>query len=87
MINRKLEEIEAKLETIKVLVQDNEYLSKVEKSCEIVNIRNEALEDRIQKVIEYIEEKDLTNNMNFMDDGIGNLFKDILEILKGGNND
>lgn len=40
---------------------------------------------RIREAIEYIEEKDLTNNMNFMDDGIGNLFKDILDILKGSD--
>ena len=42
---------------------------------------------RIREAIEYIEEKDLTNNMNFMDDGIGNLFKDILDILKDSKNE
>lgn len=36
----------------------------------------------LDKIKKYIKEKDLTNNMNFMDDGIGNLFKDILELLE-----
>ena len=39
-------------------------------------------ESKLDKIKEYIKEKDLTNNMNFMDDGIGNLFKDILELLE-----
>ena len=42
----------------------------------------EKLYNLLDKIKEYIKEKDLTNNMNFMDDGIGNLFKDILELLE-----
>ena len=62
MINKKLDKIEAILETIKVLVQDNEYLENVDKRCDEVNKQyTQALEvaqdryDRIQKAIEYIE--------------------------------
>lgn len=66
MINKKIDEISAKLETIKVLVQDNEYLSNVEKRCDEVNEKyTQALEvaqdryDRIQKAIYYIENNSL----------------------------
>ena len=68
---------------------------------ERLEIQNKILEDkykqvleveqerfyRINKAIEYIEEKDLKNNMNFMDDGVGDLFKDILDILTGGKDE
>jgi len=50
MINKKIDEISAKLDTIKLLVQDNEYLSNVEKSCDKVNKRNQILEDKNKKL-------------------------------------
>lgn len=85
MINKKIDEISAKLETIKVLVQDNKYLENVEKRCDEVNEKyTQALEvaqerfDRIQKAIEYIEHLDYK--------GYAELEK-IINILKGGNNE
>lgn len=66
MINKKLDEISIKLDTIKLLVQDNEYLENVEKRCDEVNEKYiQTLEvaqerfDRIQKAIEYIEQQHL----------------------------
>lgn len=82
MINKKIDEISAKLETIKVLVQDNEYLSKVEKSCEAVNKRNQILENRIQKAIEYINKY----SGSLMFDLYMDVFEELLDILKGDNN-
>lgn len=74
MINKKIDEISAKLETIKVLVQDNEYLSNVEKNCEVVNKRNQTLENRINKAIYYIENKQNEND-------------ELLDILTGGKDE
>lgn len=84
MINKKIDEISAKLETIKVLVQDNEYLENIEKRCDEVNEKyTQALEvaqerfNRIQKAIEYIE------NDNFWHSQVESE-KRLLDILKGG---
>lgn len=41
----------------------------------------EKYKEKCIQAIEYIKEKDLTNNANFMDDGVGYLFEDLLEIL------
>lgn len=38
---------------------------------------------RIEKTVEFIKENDFTNDKNFMDTGIGNLFKVILKFLEG----
>lgn len=63
---------EWKDELVNELYGENFYLiEEYNKHIEILN-----------QIKEYIKEKDLTNNMNFMDDGIGNLFKDILELLE-----
>jgi len=47
----------------------------------------EKLEERIDKAIEYIKTKDLLNERNFMETGIDLLFKELLEILEGKENE
>jgi len=47
----------------------------------------EKLEQRIDKAIEYIKTKDLLNERNFMETGIDLLFKELLEILEGKENE
>lgn len=48
---------------------------------------NKRLNDIINKVIEYIKENDLENNSNYMDDGIGCLFTNIIYFLQGSDKD
>ena len=60
-----------------------EYRESYRKELDFWRIQFSNLEDRIDKAIEYIKEKDLTNNANFMDDGVGYLFEDIINLLQG----
>lgn len=94
MINKKLDEISAKLDTINVLVQDNEYLENVEKRCDEVNEKNTqalkvALErfEIIQKAIDYIENEAITENLHTDHTYITINKEDLLDILKGVNNE
>lgn len=48
-----------------------------------LNDEIKELKSRINKVSEYIKKYDLTNNCNFMDDGVGDMFNKLLNILQG----
>ena len=92
MINKKIDEISTKLDTIKILVQDNEYLENIEKRCDEVNkkytqVLEIALEryERIQKAIDYIEIYIDFEDSSKLD--TKKELKEILDILKGGNNE
>ena len=43
------------------------------------------LKQRIDKAVEYIEKNKLINNLNYMDNGVGDLFNNVLNILKGND--
>ena len=76
---------EVEKENVK-LQKENKHLDEV--NCKLrKNISNDIYRKRNKQVLEFIKQNDLTNDLNYMDNGIGDLFKKIFNMLKGETND
>lgn len=68
------------------LQQKNKHLEEINSKLR-KNISNDIYRKRNKQVLEFIKQNDLTNGLNYIDNGIGDLFKKIFNMLKGENND
>lgn len=88
MITKLFTEINEKMDEVEKILKDNNYFTNLEKRIEEYNNKimavynNEATEyiNRVNKAIEYIEEK--TKKTDFDNDRL----IDVLDILKGSDN-
>ena len=78
MISKTLEDIEKDIKYLKEIANE-EYFKKVEEMCNEVNKRNNELQERIDKAIDFIDGKDI--------DYYSDNYNELLNILKGGNNE
>ena len=64
------------------LHKENKQLNEL--NCKLKkNITNDTYRERNKQVLEFIKNNDLTNNLKYVDIGIGDLFKKIFNMLKG----
>ena len=76
---------EVEKENVK-LHKENKHLDEVNYKLR-KNISNDIYRKRNKQVLEFIKENDLTNDLNYVDIGVGDLFKKIFNMLKGETND